>query len=86
MTVYEAPEHKRELLTALAEGDRLEIDLSAVDEMDSAGLQLLVLAMREAVKAGKPAVLVAHSAASRHVLDCYQLGPDFGREPAAGPG
>ncbi len=77
MTIYEAVEHKRELLAALADADGLEIDLSNVDEMDTAGLQLLLLARREALKAGKPARLVARSAASQEVLDRYQLASYF---------
>lgn len=78
MTIYQAVEHKQTLLAALAAGDLLEIDLSAVDEMDTAGLQLLVLAAREAAKAGKTARVVAHGAASQEVLDRYQMASEFG--------
>ena len=86
MTIYEAVDHKRELLAALsaaAEGDVLELDLSAVDEMDTAGLQLLVMAAREALKDGKSAVVVAHSEASQEVLDRYQMASQFAGAPAA---
>lgn len=82
MTIYEAVDHKRVLLAALADGDGLEIDLSEVDEMDTAGLQLLLLARREAVRAGKAAVLVASSAAAQEVLVRYQLTSHF-REDVA---
>jgi anti-sigma B factor antagonist len=88
MTIYQAADHKRELLAALAgaaEGDTLELDLSEVDEMDTAGLQLLVLAAREAQKAGKTAVVVAHSEASQEVLDRYQMAVRFAVAPAARP-
>ncbi len=84
MTIYEAAEHKRELLAALADGEGLAIDLSAVDEMDTAGMQLLVLARREAQRAGKTAALVASSMAAQEVLHQYQLAASFGddaREP-----
>lgn len=88
MTIYEAVDHKRKLLAALAaaaEGDTLELDLSEVDEMDTAGLQLLVLAAREARKEGKTAVVVAHSEASQEVLGRYQMTARFAGEPAAPP-
>jgi anti-sigma B factor antagonist len=84
MTIYEAVQHKRELLAALAAGSGIEIDLSGVDEMDSAGLQLLVLARREASKAGKTAFLMSPSAATQEVLDRYGLGPDLRRVPPRG--
>jgi anti-sigma B factor antagonist len=83
MTIYEAGEHKRELLAALSAGAGLEVDLSGVNEMDTAGVQLLLLAWREALKAGKSARLVAHSAASQEVFDRYQLRSHFDDVPQA---
>jgi anti-sigma B factor antagonist len=84
MTIYEASENKNELLEALADGGGLEIDLSNVDEIDTAGLQLLVLTQREGRKAGKPVRFVAQSAALFEVLDRYGLGSRFD-DPAAPP-
>ena len=78
MTIYEAAAHKRDLLNAFNTSNELEIDLSGVTEMDSAGLQLLVLLKREAVREGKQVRLVAHSAASLDVLEVYNLGAYFG--------
>ena len=78
MTIYEAVERKGELLAALDAAARLEIDLSGVDEMDSAGLQLLVLAGREAGNAGKSLAVVMHSAATEEVFHRYGMRPDFG--------
>ena len=43
MTIYHAAESKPILLRALDEATDLDIDLSAVSEIDSAGLQLLLL-------------------------------------------
>lgn len=82
MTIYEAVDHKHELLAALADGDGLEIDLSEVDEMDTAGLQLLLLARREALRAGKAAVLVGSSAAAQEVLARYRLASMFRNDVA----
>ena len=46
LTIYTAAETKARLLPLLAQCIDLEIDLSQVNEMDSAGLQLLILAKR----------------------------------------
>lgn len=86
MTIYEAPEHKRELLAALAAGDGLDIDLSDVDEMDTAGMQLLLLVRREARSVGKTAELVAPSTAAQEVLNRYQLAASFGEDAPSSNG
>jgi anti-anti-sigma regulatory factor len=78
MTIYEAAADKPVLLGALAEATEIEIDLSAVAEMDTAGLQLLILVKRESLKAGKPLRLTGHSEASLDVLDRYNLAGYFG--------
>lgn len=77
MTVYEASADKTELLEALADGKSLEIDLAQVDEIDTAGLQLLMLARREGLKAGTPVRLLAPSVAVIEATDRYGLGSWF---------
>ena len=78
MTIYHAAAHKHGLLDALLATDRLEIDLSAVSEIDTAGFQLLVLVKREARRLNKEALIVAHSEAVRDVLDFYNMAAAFG--------
>jgi len=78
MTIYEAAADKPALLGALANATEMEIDLSAVVEMDTAGLQLLILVKRESLRAGKPVRLTGHSEASLDVLDRYNLAGYFG--------
>jgi anti-sigma B factor antagonist len=78
MTIYEAAADKQALLEALAEATELEVDLSSVAEMDSAGLQLLILVKRESLKAGKALRVTGHSEASLDVLDRYNLAAYFG--------
>jgi anti-sigma B factor antagonist len=78
MTIYEAVKQKTTLLQALQKHTQMEIDLSNVDEMDTAGLQVLLLVKRTAEKAGKTVRLVAHSPASLDVLDRYNLATFFG--------
>lgn len=78
LTIYDAVEGKRALLEALDGVTRLEVDLSALTELDTAGVQLLVMLKRAAAKAGKQVQLVAHSPASLEVLDRYDLAAYFG--------
>ena len=78
MTIYQAREDKQALLAALERADELEIDLSRVSEMDTAGMQLLALLKREAARRGQSVRHTAHSAASLEVLDRYNLGGYFG--------
>ncbi|BBL74881.1 STAS domain-containing protein [Methylomagnum ishizawai] len=78
MTIYEAAGLKADLLRAVAEHPELDIDLSEVAELDTAGLQLLVLAKREAVKAGHVLRLSGHSGPVREVLGLYRMESYFG--------
>ncbi|HOL63864.1 MAG TPA: STAS domain-containing protein [Accumulibacter sp.] len=78
MTIYQAPAQKERLLAALQNTDRLELDLSAVSNIDSAGLQLLILLKREVQQHGKQLAIVAHSAAVQQVLDFCNLAGTFG--------
>jgi anti-anti-sigma factor len=78
MTIYHAQAQKKQLLDALAAADALELDLSQVAEIDTAGLQLLLLLKREAQKAGKSASIVAHSQAVREVIEFCNLAAYLG--------
>lgn len=70
ITIYSAMENKANLLELLQVSDAVTIDLSKVCEIDTAGLQLLILAKREAEQAGKKLQLSGHSDA---VLDAFEL-------------
>lgn len=78
LTIYNAALMKDQLLEALQTCDELELDLSHVAEIDSAGFQLLVMIKRESVRQHKPIRLVEHSAAVRRVLDLYNMAGYFG--------
>lgn len=78
LTIYHAMDQKQQLLDALARSEALELDLSQVAEMDTAGLQLLMLAKREAGRLNKPLAIVAHSPVVRQTLDFCNLAAFFG--------
>ncbi|GAB6042414.1 STAS domain-containing protein [Endothiovibrio diazotrophicus] len=68
LTIFAAAELKQPLLDALNGAPGLTLDLSAVEELDTAGLQLLLLLAREARAAGTPFTLGPLSAASEEAL------------------
>ena len=78
LTIYHAAAHKGLLLEALSAHDVVEVDLSRVGEMDTSGVQLLMLFKREALRLGKEGRLVGHSPAVRDVIDFLQLAARLG--------
>jgi len=72
-TVQVAAEYKVLLLAALADGDEVTLDLSGVSELDTAGLQLLLLMKREAGQFGKILRLTEPSPAVLEVLALARL-------------
>lgn len=78
LTIYRAREIKDQLLAAVQDHDELHLDLAQVSELDSAGLQILYLAKREASRLGHALRIVAHSDAVREVLDLCNLHAYFG--------
>ncbi len=78
MTIYNAGKQKDMLMKALAGCQELDIDLSQVGEMDTAGFQLLLLAKREAIKANKSLHLSGHSKAVTELMDMYNMAGYFG--------
>ena len=83
LTIYEARAAKARLIGALERAAAVDIDLAMVTEIDTAGVQLLVLAKTEAVAAGRSARLVNHSPAVLDAIDLYRLGALLGDPPSA---
>lgn len=80
MTIYRASELAQALqdaLAALPAGEALQVDLSAVTEMDCAGVQLLLASGRSASAAGRALRLVARSPAIDEVFDTLHLRTQF---------
>jgi len=78
LTIYNVAELKRRLLDAVRAPQSLELDLSGVGEMDTAGFQVLVLAKRESQRLGHALSIVAHSPAVREVIEFFNMTAYFG--------
>lgn len=78
MTIYTAAALKEKLAPVLAESRPLHINLSAVDGIDSAGIQLLMLAKKNRTAAGYKLHLVEHSKAVVTAFDNMGLVSYFG--------
>ena len=73
MTIFNATELKENLIDNLAACSELEIDLSQVSEMDTTGLQLLLLIYKEASLLNKSLRLTAYSPSVAAVFDLYSI-------------
>lgn len=74
MTIYTAMEQQKQLLEYLKPDHELHIDLSAVSEIDCAGLQLLLWLKQESTNLH----LMHHSQAVIEVLELLNLSSHFG--------
>ena len=77
-TIYAAAEAKARLTALLDLCAEVELDLSAVSEIDTAGVQLLLLIKREAQRLGKTVRFVAHSRATLELIDLYNMAVQLG--------
>ncbi len=78
LTIYSAADTKQVLARHLLESQALEIDLSRVGEIDTAGCQLLLVLEQEAATQGKTLHFTGHSRAVLDLLDTYNLAAFFG--------
>ena len=78
MTIYNAAAQKQMLLEALTTCQELDLDLSQVDEIDTAGFQVLLLTKLEALKTNKTVRLISHSRTVTDLLDLYNTSNYFG--------
>jgi anti-sigma B factor antagonist len=78
MTIYTAAEQKQDLQEFIASDDTLEINLSQVSELDTAGTQLLIMAKQEASRLQKSLRFTMHSNAVLEVLELANLTAVFG--------
>ena len=78
LNIYTVAALRLQLLEALDAANEVEVDLSAVAEMDSAGMQLMVAAKREAAQHQKTLRFSGHSPAVFDVLELCKLGGHLG--------
>lgn len=78
MTIYRAADLKATVLDALRKTQVLEVDLSGITELDTAGLQVLMLAKQTANAHQRELRLVKHSPAVVEILEMLDLGAFFG--------
>ncbi|MCI0994661.1 STAS domain-containing protein [Pseudomonas corrugata] len=77
LTIYTATERKDLLLELFPLAQEVEMDLGGVDEMDTAGLQLLVLIKQESLRHGSSLLLSNPSTAVLDALDMSGLHSFF---------
>lgn len=78
LTIYAVSEARRELEALQGEHPRLVLDLQNVQEIDSAGVQLLLWLKRRAAMAGHDFAIAQASQAVVEVLDLLQVAGEFG--------
>ena len=78
LSIFTAAVLRQQLLDALDGETDVEVDLSAVSEMDSAGMQLMVAAKREAGVRNKSLRFTGHSPAVFDILELCDLSGHLG--------
>jgi anti-anti-sigma factor len=80
LTIFQAADLKAELLMCLNQGERrdVEFDLAQVTEIDSTGVQLMLMLKREAQKQDKALTFTHHSLPVLGVIDLLNLGGTLG--------
>ena len=79
LTIFEAAEQKTTLLSALTTAsEALEINLSAIDELDSAGIQLLLFLKQEATRQQKTMLYSHHSPSVLSAIELLNLAAQLG--------
>jgi len=78
LTIYTAATEKQNLQNFLESDSELELNLSQVSEMDTAGLQILILMKNEARRRGKVLRYVMHSKPVLEILEMANVTTSFG--------
>jgi anti-anti-sigma factor len=78
LTIYEVTDARTRLSAALDQAPALQLNLAGVEELDTAGVQLLVWLKQEARRRGHTLALIAHSPAVLEVFDLLKVAGLFG--------
>jgi anti-anti-sigma factor len=81
--IYSAADSKQQLMDALNEHAALTVELDAVEEIDTTGVQLLLWLKREAERLNKPLTLTGASPAVQEVITLLNLAELSAQENAA---
>ena len=77
MTIYAVKAIKNDLSEELDSYNRFELDLSKVEEIDSAGIQLLLALQGELVRKNKQFTLTEVNGTVTKLFETYNLGDHF---------
>jgi anti-sigma B factor antagonist len=78
LTIYTAQQHKEQLLLAINNQTALQINLAEVTDIDTAGLQLLILAKRESMRRNIAMSISGHTRVVLDVIELCNLSGFFG--------
>ena len=81
LTIYTAAESKTDLVNLVREFDEIDIDLSRIETLDSAGVQILLMAKREADACNKQLKLKQLSDAARDTITVLNLSQALDMQP-----
>jgi anti-anti-sigma factor len=85
MSIFTALAVRQQLLDAFEQPGDIEVDLASVSEVDSAGVQLLIAAKREAALHARVLRFTGHSRAVFDLLELYDVAGQLG-DPVLIPG
>ena len=77
LTIYTAAELKDQLLKQLDQCKKIQLDLSQVEEVDSAGIQVLMLIRKQAIAEEKALTLSQISESLSRYFELYNLWDFF---------
>ncbi len=77
MTIYSASQNHQDLVDHFAEYSSFEIDLSAVEEIDCSGIQLLLALKQSAEKDSKTLTIASASDATAEVMEVLNVKDQF---------
>jgi len=83
MTIYAIETLKQEISEEIDIYDRFELNLVEVEEIDSAGIQLLLAFRRELIRKNKAFKLTGVSGTVAKLIENYGIGDRFNREGIA---
>ena len=78
LSIFSAASWRQQLLDALEQEGEIDVDLSGVSEIDSAGVQLMIAAKREAAARSRTLRFTGHSRAVFETLELCDIGGHLG--------